>query len=175
MGRRKLILMPFATGHPSCEAHFKIYMMETTTHTHQEIRRLTELIRKRETFFEYCTNIFLMSQADVQVSILRSDFLKCHARILLVFHLYSDQVSSIHNNVFGVLFWFVFFSFFCWSCKILWHLNINLGSTVPPPKCWLHSIHTLYKQRGTQMEARTDFSLNAIQLHMLLCFSALGI
>lgn len=84
MGRRKLTLMPFATGHRSCESHFKIYVMEPTTHTHQEIPRLAELIHKRETLFEYCTSVFLMSQTDVQFSILRSDFLKCHARILLI-------------------------------------------------------------------------------------------
>jgi len=173
MGRRKLILMPFATGHSSCEAPFRIYVVGTTTYTHQEIRRLTELISKREILCEYCTSIFLMSQTDVQVSILRSDFLKCRARIL--FHLYPDQVSSIHNYAFEVLGFFFPFSFFCWSCKILWHLNINLGSTVTPPKCWLHSVCTLYQQSCTQVEARTDLSLHAVQLHMLLCFSALGI
>lgn len=78
-------------------------MLETTTHTHQEIPTLTQLIHKRETLFEYYTSVFLMSQTVVQVSVREAIFLKCHARILLVFHLYPDQVSSVHNYVLGVL------------------------------------------------------------------------
>lgn len=118
---------------------------------------------------------FLTFQTDVQVSILRSDSLKCHARILLVFNLYPEQVSSIRNYVFGVgVFWLVFFFLYPFSVGHakpfgIWTLILVLLCLLP------NADYTVYVPFSSRRVPKWKPGLISVcmQYHNICCFASL--